>query len=488
MKRIQAAVEDTVYDPDDGLVGYTYYDPKRAVYHEEFLHPGVPPDKATPITIYNTPEGEAAAAPSEGGTPTVQTFNNYTLQWASSQNAGLASSEKACAVLKPTGGAEDPSHATGDIHLTSSMPFSSDRIAVKFRIQLPEKPMVVGTGSPDPIVLFQFGSGAAGTIRISYLPRIGDARFPHAIYAEVLGTNGSAVITVTTHPQHSDIMIPVYFEYDGNEAVIFCDRSSDHIMSSTGVALVNGTTVPITFGADYYILKENSRWADNPPDKDQVLYFDNLEIYNTTLITPQSLEDPQFPYFTWDEVDNGVIAVLPTPAPLATQYSFVDTGFAASHRSVQFDLTSTEEVVGATLYVNEKAISIAPDAGTGAEVVTWLASLPGGELPITIDGASESLFFSGSGTELTVDSENGEASYSIRFVGGTGGDWGLTKPVVGKIPHQYQYPKTGEVNYGVSVLGTTASTSHPEVLTVKLPGQWSYDPRRSDWKYRQSPR
>lgn len=464
MKKLQAA-PPPAFSTGTGFLEYRYYTPKSAVYDKLFLHPGQAYDPGGTVNALalspaamGTPVGSAAAAmavPSTTIGTSTSTFMPSALNWSSELAAGLDTTEFACRASAPTDNSK--AQATGLQHLEATMNLEHPRIAVKFRIQMPLLPMEVDNGNVSAgFTIFQFGDGSAGTIKIEYFPRQGDTQHPHELIASVVGVTD---FRCTAHPEHSDIMIPVYLEYDGYEMVFFCDRSSDHYFSATPTT-VSTNSQPVLFGADYYVTA--GFYAGDEPPTDQIFYFDNLEIYSHTLVLDNSDSAEPFPYIEWDDSTSGVIAVYPTPTIPADYYTFVDIGYVASSVGATFDLTAST-VASPTAYINEIPVPIGTGLTTGATVASWLRSTP---LAVTIDGRVETISFSGSGSSVTAAGASGAKSYSLRFTGAVGADWDVTKPLLGKIPMQFQYPYTGEVCEGISILGTNAQVTTPKALQV----------------------
>lgn len=432
MQNPQKAVESGFSTASDAAT-YQELQGKNVTYSPETFHPGSAPDTGS---------------------------NPWQLAWSSQAVYALLTNEKVVGATATAIG--NFSNATGAKHLTGSVTIPTGRIAVKFRIQLPELPMdKVAAG----FVIFQYGADStSGTVEVKYYPRLGDKKYPHELVVRVYGTDVDRICTL--HPTHSNVMLPFYMEYDGTEIVVMCDRSSDHYFSTTSIPIAS--TAAIKFGADYFVNKDD---AGPLATEDQRFYFDNLEIYSHTLVLQNSEAATPFPYFNWNGSNSGVIAVLPTPTIPEDYFIFIDRGYSAAHDPAVFNLDTTTTITSPKLYINEKEYTLSTGAVTGTTFVSYLVGL--GNYAITIDGQQEYLNFVslGGGSVKVyhkdyVSSELGKNSLAIRFTGGTGNDWNSTKPALGKIPPAHLHPYTGETNEGISILGANKIVTTPKGIKV----------------------
>lgn len=374
----------------------------------------------------------------------------------SADDGGASSYEdETYSLLNTTDYALHPKSNTGVKHLTTSVDLrdsgiETGRVAVLFEMQIPK--FACDSAGSGGFTVFKLGSGGAGTITLKVVPITGaNGRAPNMIVASI---TGDVARQVTVRPKKVGFLLSVFLEYNGTDLTLVVGDSAD-VYHATSV--INPPTSPaaLTFGADI-----------------TGMCFDALEIHNKTLSASSYDAPTQFPYILWDNADSGVIAVMPTTYTAGEVKTFIDRGFVAGHMPADLDLTSSTSVASASLYVNEQLIALGNAAGlTAAQFVTWLTTTNAGVVTFSFDSKPTKIKFTATGaTTLQAASYDGTTtgrqSYAVRLVGGTGHDWGLTKPIIGKIPGQFYLPYTGKLNEGVSIMGATKSVTSPKALKL----------------------
>lgn len=361
-------------------------------------------------------------------------------------------------------------------HLTAVLDLSkagvpTKRLSVRFKLQLPSAALLAQGAAG--FTIFQIGAtGIVGTITLQYKPIQGaGTKNPHALIARVVtGTLEDRYCSVS--PTRSGLLIMVYLEYNGTELTLIADQSSDSYAGSTEIVPAGGgygATSAMIIGCNTGVISNG---------KLDGLYFDDVNIYTSSQLAGLSQTKTEFPYFLWDSVKSGVIAVVPvgTDKPTGGYFTFIDRGYSAGHRPATLNLSSTGALAGIQFFVNERQVPLTGFSGTSAlALVSYLTGLVAG-LPFAFDGKTEYMKFvlvSGNTVQAyhVAGVQQGQLSFALRFSATSGpsvgeGDWGNTVPVLGKIPPPFLLPHTGEPNAGVSILGANAAITTPKSIQV----------------------
>jgi hypothetical protein len=335
------------------------------------------------------------------------------------------------------------------------------KVAIRFEMELPKTAIHPEVASGFEIL--RLGTeNASGTITVQYVPRQGGTGMPHEIVVSVYGDIPER--SVTLRPKIAGVLMEVYVEYDGMTLTASAGGSTDQFLGSTVIPPptygVSGT--PLLFGSDA-----------------AGTAYDTLEIYTTTVAVNALSSFTQFPYFTWDQNDSGVIALIPTdPTQVSTVlanrswYTFIDRGYTAGVQDAQIDLTTADSIQSATLYINEQSVPLGFDGGTLSQFITWITTTNSGVISFPFDGKNETFqvtLVSGNILKFTHKrgAQVGQMSFAVRMTGLTpsaaavsGTNWNRTFAILGKIPQQYLLPHTGQINEGISILGSTVTLSN----------------------------
>ena len=345
------------------------------------------------------------------------------------------------------------------------------KVAIRFELQLPNTALHLGD-APGGFEIFHLGTvNMPGTISIKYVPMSGSSNIPHNLVVSVYGDSPSRSVVV--EPKIAGVMMEVYVEYDGMTLTACAGGSVAQKIYSTVIAppTYGSTGTELSFGTDCLGMT-----------------FDTLELFSTTIATSLLASPTQFPYFTWDQANSGVIATIPTDPAVASTvltnrswFTFIDRGFTAGHKPAVIDLTTADTIQSATLYVNEQAVPLAGwGGGTLAQFITWITTTNSGLITFPWDGKNEVIKVSlSSGNILQFDHYRGgtlgQMSFVVRMTGVNGSsaavsgtNWNRNFAILGKIPQQYCLPHTGQINEGISVLGSTITLTNLKGIQLEL--------------------
>lgn len=395
---------------------------------------------------------------------TVDKYDSQ-LKGTSTWNSTTGSFNNSLSVLLPTNnncvGPKDGKD-TGQQHLVLSNLDLRDngvetgRLSFRFQMMLSSAPITqAGAGG---FTILQWGvSGVNGTLTLSYVPvsNYGGDVPPHSLIAAISG-DVARIVTVPIY--ECDRFIQVFLEYDGTVLTLVVGQAADQYVGSSNIPPAPSPNT-LLFAADI-----------------QHMYFMDLQIFNAALIEQVTPTATSFPYMLWDSDDSGVIATIPTPTIPDDYFVFLDRGYTAGHAPAEFNLTTSDILTSVALIVNERQVPLAFGGGNLASFLSWLTT--NSVISFPYDGKTESLKATVVGNTVSLahkrGSTIGQMSFSVAFDGRkagnakvTGGHWGLTRAVLGKIPQQWALPHTGEPNRGISILGANNSMATPKSISVE---------------------